>query len=182
MPGGMQKGYIHVYTGNGKGKTTAAFGVAIRALCAGKNVAIGQFVKSMQYNETKIAPLFNGSNPLYGRLHIEQFGNGCCLVRDADAADMQSAKRGLEICAEWLQSSCWDVVILDEITIATYLGMLSVDEIIDAIRKRNPSVEVLITGRYADERLMELADIVTEMCEVKHYYTDGVISRNGIDS
>ena len=73
------KGYVHVYTGNGKGKTTAAFGLALRALCAGKGVYVGQFVKSMKYNETKIERLFNGSDPAFGRIRIEQLGRGCFI-------------------------------------------------------------------------------------------------------
>ena len=78
------KGYVHVYTGNGKGKTTAAFGLALRALCAGKGVYVGQFVKSMKYNETKIERLFNGSDPAFGRIRIEQLGRGCFIGKDPE--------------------------------------------------------------------------------------------------
>lgn len=147
----MEQGYIHVYTGNGKGKTTAAFGLAVRALCAGKNVAIGQFVKSMKYNETKAEALFNGANPDFGRLHIEQLGYGCCLDRMPDERDRQSAKDGLAVCRQWLRSGEWDVVILDELTIATSMELLSVDEVLDLLSERNPATEVIITGRYAPQ-------------------------------
>ncbi len=87
----MEQGLVQIYTGEGKEKTTAAFGLALRALCAGKNVAIGQFDKSIKYNETKIETLFNGSNPSFGLLHIEQFGQDCCLDRKPDDADRTSA-------------------------------------------------------------------------------------------
>ena len=177
----MGQVYIHIYTGNGKGKTTAAFGLAVRALCSGKNVAIGQYVKSMKYNETKAEALFNGANPDFGRLHIEQLGYGCCLDRMPDERDRQSAKDGLAVCRQWLRSGKWDVVILDELTIATSMELLSVDEVLDLLSERNPATEVIITGRYAPQPLIDAADLVTDMQEVKHYYTQGVLSRPGID-
>ena len=104
------KGYIHVYTGNGKGKTTAAFGLAVRALCAGKSVYIGQFVKSMRYNETKIGQLFD-------QVKIEQLGRGCFIGKDPEAIDIRMARDGLTRCATLLESGEYDVVILDELTI-----------------------------------------------------------------
>ena len=107
------KGYIHVYTGNGKGKTTAAFGLAVRALCAGKSVYIGQFVKSMRYNETKIGQLFD-------QVKIEQLGRGCFIVKDPEAIDIRMARDGLTRCAALQESGEYDVVILDELTIALH--------------------------------------------------------------
>lgn len=177
----MEQGFIHIYTGDGKGKTTAAFGLALRALCAGKNVAIGQFVKSMKYNETKVESLFNGSNPSFGLLQIEQFGQGCCLDRKPDETDRSSALNGLSICKEWLNKGEWDVVILDEVTIALRLGLLDVKDVIDLVQRKHPATEVVFTGRYAPQELMDIADLVTDMREVKHYYTRGVLSRDGID-
>ena len=144
------KGYLQVYTGNGKGKTTAAFGLAVRALCAGKRVFIGQFVKSMKYTETRLEACFPG------RLAVRQ-------------------------CAVILASGEWDLVILDELTIAVYFGLLSDKEILEVIGQRDTGTEVVITGRYASEALLALADLVTEMREVKHYYTRGVLSRDGFD-
>ena len=96
------KGYIHVYTGNGKGKTTAAFGLAVRALCAGKSVYIGQFVKSMRYNETKIGQLFD-------QVKIEQLGRGCFIGKDPEAIDIRMARDGLTRCAALLESGEYDV-------------------------------------------------------------------------
>lgn len=176
-----QEGYIHIYTGNGKGKTTAAFGLALRALCAGRNVAVGQFVKSMAYNETRAQALFNGSQPGFGRLHVEQLGLGCQLDHALDAADALAARNGLEKCAAWLASGQWQVVILDELTIALHLKLLTVGEVLAALKRRDAGTEVVITGRYAPQELIDVAHLVTDMHEVKHYYAQGVLSRNGID-
>lgn len=170
----MKRGYIHVYTGNGKGKTTAAFGLAVRALCAGKSVYVGQFVKSMKYNETKIESLFE-------RIRIQQFGRGCFIDKNPETADIEMAQKGFAHCTDILTAGEYDVVILDELTIAIYFGLLSADQVMDALERRNPTVEVVITGRYAPQQLLDMADLVTDMTEVKHYYTQGVLSRNGID-
>ncbi len=170
----MEQGYIHIYTGDGKGKTTAAFGLAVRALCAGKSVYIGQFVKSMQYNETKIDQLFD-------RVKIEQLGRGCFIDKNPEPADIEMAREGLARCAAQLASGEWNVVILDELTIALHFGLLTTDEVLQALSHRNPTVEIVITGRYAPQELIDAADLVTDMREVKHYYTQGVLSRNGID-
>lgn len=170
----MEKGYIHLYTGNGKGKTTAAFGLAIRALCSDKSVYIGQFVKSMQYNETKIERLFS-------KIKIEQLGRGCFISKSPDASDIQYAKDGWIRCCDLLFRGDYDVIVLDELAVAVHLGLISIDEVIAGLKRRHPKVEIVITGRYAAQELIDIADLVTEMHEVKHYYTQGVLSRNGID-
>ena len=161
------KGYIHVYTGNGKGKTTAAFGLAVRALCAGKSVYIGQFVKSMRYNETKIGQLFD-------QVKIEQLGRGCFIGKDPEAIDIRMARDGLTRCAALLESGEYDVVILDELTIALHFGLLTIDAVLDALNRRHPAVEVVVTGRYAPQELIDAADLVTEMREIKHYLLEGL--------
>ena len=168
------KGYIQVYTGDGKGKTTAAFGLVVRALCAGKRVFIGQFVKSMKYHETRIESLFD-------RLEIRQFGRGCFIRRDPEEADIRMAHKGFEECRVNLTSGEYDVVILDELTIALYYRLLTEKEVIKALLTKAAGTEVVITGRYAPAALIGIADLVTEMREVKHYYTQGVLSREGID-
>ena len=168
------KGYIHIYTGNGKGKSTAAFGLALRALCAGKKVYIGQFVKSMKYNETKVENLFN-------TVLIEQLGRGCFIQEDPEQVDIDMAKNALKRCTEIMQSGEYDLVILDEVTIAIYYKLFTSQDLIKAIQSRDSSVEVVLTGRYASQDLIDLADLVTDMQEVKHYYTQGVLSRDGID-
>lgn len=177
----MEKGYVHIYTGNGKGKTTAAFGLAVRALCAGKNVYIGQFVKSMKYNETHIEELFSGGNRHFGRVCIEQLGSGCFINVQPTDGDKAQASEGLSRCAKLLAGGEYDVVILDELTIALYFRLITADAVIEALRHRAGRVEVVITGRYAPQELIDIADLVTDMREVKHYYTAGVLSRNGID-
>ena len=170
----MEKGYIHIYTGDGKGKTTAAFGLAVRALCAGKSVYIGQFVKSMQYNETRVTEKFD-------RIRIEQFGNGCMLTREAVEDDVRMAHEGLVRCKEILLSDEYDLVILDELTIALFLGLLESDEVLNLLRNKRPETEVMVTGRYDSQEVIDIANLVTDMREVKHYYTQGVLSRDGID-
>lgn len=170
----LNKGYIHIYTGDGKGKTTAAFGLAARALCAGMSVYVGQFVKSMKYNETKLEDVFE-------KLKIEQLGRGCFLDKDPEAIDIEMAHKGLERCAEIMRSGEYDVVIMDELTIALHYNLLNVEEVIEVLKSRKPSVEVVITGRCAPQELIDIADLVTDMREVKHYYTQGVLSRDGID-
>ena len=171
----MTKGYIHIYTGNGKGKTTAAFGLALRAACAGKKVYIGQFVKDMQYSETAIADILPA-------IEIEQLGRGCFISKDPEQADIDAAAVALETCVAKLNSGAYDVVILDEIFIALYYGLIQTDQVLEALNNRPEQVEVVLTGRYAPDALIERADLVTEMKEIKHYYSQGVLSRKGIDS
>lgn len=170
----MDKGYIHIYTGNGKGKTTAAFGLAVRALLSGKSVFIGQFVKDMKYNETKLDEHFDN-------IVIKQLGNGCFINREACSDDIETAIEGLKECGNILESGNYDLVILDEITIALYFKLFKVDEVINILKNKSYKTEVVLTGRYAPKELIDIADLVTEMVEVKHYYTQGVLSRDGFD-
>ncbi len=170
-----EKGYVHIYTGDGKGKTTAAFGLALRALMSGKKVFIGQFVKSMKYNETKLEGLVNG-------LQIKQYGRGCFIYNEPDQLDIDMARKGLSDCEKILESGDYDLVILDEITIALFFKLLSVEEVVKVVMQRNPKIEVVITGRCAPPELIEIGDVVTEMKEIKHYYnTIGLEARDGIE-
>ncbi|MDD2446157.1 MAG: cob(I)yrinic acid a,c-diamide adenosyltransferase [Tissierellia bacterium] len=170
----MGKGYIHIYTGNGKGKTTAAFGLAVRALLSGKRVYIGQFVKDMKYNETKLEEHFDN-------IVIKQLGRGCFITNEPNEEDIKAAKIGLEECNQALSSGEYDLVILDEITIALLYKLFHVSDVIEVLKSKAYSTEVVLTGRYAPEELIDIADLVTDMVEVKHYYTQGVLSRDGID-
>lgn len=170
----MEKGYVHVYTGNGKGKSTAAFGLAVRAACAGKSVYIGQFVKDMKYSEPAIAEKFSN-------MTIEQLGEGCFIYAPPEDKDRVAAQTGLTSIKEKMKSGTYEVVILDEIFIAIYYGLVSDQDLLDALRQRHPSVEVVLTGRYAPDTIIAAADLVTEMKEIKHYYSQGVLSRKGID-
>ncbi|RME22900.1 MAG: cob(I)yrinic acid a,c-diamide adenosyltransferase [Deltaproteobacteria bacterium] len=166
---------MHVYTGDGKGKTTAAIGLAVRCAGAGGKVFIGQFVKGMHYAELDALRVFSDS------ITVEQFGRGCFIVKEPQPADYQAARQGLERCAGILKEGRHDLVVLDEANIAVYFGLFSEQELIDAIKGRSRHVEVVVTGRKAPERLLELADLVTEMREVKHYYTKGVQARSGVE-
>ncbi|HAS73812.1 MAG TPA: cob(I)yrinic acid a,c-diamide adenosyltransferase [Clostridiales bacterium UBA8960] len=170
----MEKGYVHVYTGNGKGKTTAAFGLALRAAMAGKKVYIGQFIKDMKYSET-------GISELLPNITIEQLGRGCFIVSPPEEEDKKYAELALKKCGEILSSGEYDLVVLDEINIAFYYNLIDPVAVIEHIKSRADHVEVAITGRYAPESIIEMADLVTEMCEIKHYYKQGVLSRKGID-
>ncbi len=171
----MTKGYVHLYTGNGKGKTTAAFGLAIRAAMAGKRVYIGQFVKDMQYSETRIQEIVKN-------IVVEQLGRGCFIFESPKLKDIEAAMEGLEKCRKILSSGEFDVVILDEITIGLHFNLFAVEDVVKMIKNRDKSIEVVMTGRYAPDELYEISDLITEMKEVKHYYeTEGVLSREGID-
>ena len=165
----MDQGYVHIYTGDGKGKTTAAFGLAVRALCAGKSVYVGQFVKSMKYHETRIEELFASARESFGRIRIEQLGRGCFIDKNPEAVDVEMAHEGLRRCADYMRSGEYDVVIL------------TVAEVLDVVAQRDPHTEIVITGRKAPQALIDAADLVTEMKEIKHYYHKGVMSRDGIE-
>ena len=171
----MEKGYIQIYTGDGKGKTTAAMGLALRAAGAGKRVFIGQFVKSMEYSEWKSLAL------LKDLIHIELFGHGCFITKDPDPADVSAAQAGLEKIHHIMKNNQADVIILDELTISIFYGLLSLERVLHLLDEKPEQVELIITGRYAPAELLERADLVTEMKEVKHYYHQGVLSREGIE-
>ncbi len=170
----MEKGYVHVYTGNGKGKTTAALGLSVRAVCAGKKVFFGQFVKGLDYSELECVNFLPN-------LEIKQFGRGCFIYEEPTTEDIAAAKKGLDRFKEILSQGEYDIVVMDELSIALYYKLFSVEEVIDIIKNRKENIEVIITGRYAPDEIIEIADLVTEMKEVKHYYTKNVEARKGIE-
>ena len=170
------KGYVQVYTGNGKGKTTAAFGLALRAAGAGLRVYIAQFVKGMTYSELEALARFPDL------ITIEQYGRDCFVTGELTEQDIQTAQQGLSQVHEIVSCGLCDVLILDEATIATQFGLFTVDELLDLINAKPESMEIVITGRHADARLMARADLGTEMREVKHYYAAGVWARPGIEN
>jgi cob(I)alamin adenosyltransferase len=169
------KGYVQVYTGNGKGKTTAALGLALRATGAGLPVFIAQFVKGMEYAE------LSALRRLSDLITLKQYGRDCFIYQKPSDEDIAAARQGLEEVRQVICSGSYPLVILDEANIATYYDLFSVDELLALIDARPDSVELVITGRYADERVLEKADLVTEMREVKHYYQHGVQARAGIE-
>jgi cob(I)alamin adenosyltransferase len=171
----MDKGYIQIYTGNGKGKTTAALGLSLRAVCAGKKVFFGQFVKGMEYSELTV--------PKYlPNFTLEQFGRNVFIFNKPKEEDIKFARKGLERIKEVLTSGEYDVVVLDELNIAIFYNLFKIEEIIEILDNRNESIEVIITGRNANEKLIDKADLVTEMKEIKHYYKKGVPARRGIEN
>ena len=170
------KGYVQVYTGDGKGKTTAAMGLALRAAGAGLKVYIAQFVKSEKYSEIVAFERF--SDLITCRL----YGSGCWLDGQPDDKDIKLARSGFEDVRRIISDGEHDVVILDEANIATFFGLLSVDDLIALVDLKPAGVELIFTGRKADPRLIERADLVSEILEVKHYYQQGVLARKGIEN
>jgi cob(I)alamin adenosyltransferase len=171
-----EKGYVQIYTGNGKGKTTAAFGLALRAVGAGLPVFIAQFMKSGSYSETRT---FERLSDL---VTLRQYGSGRFVHGRPSEEDRRAAGEGLKEAREALQSGQYRIVILDEAVIAAFFELFSVEDLLDLIEVKPDEVELVITGRNADPRLLEKADLVTEMREVKHYYAEGVPARNGIEN
>ncbi len=169
------KGYVQVYTGNGKGKTTAAIGLAMRAVGAGLKVFIGQFVKGMYYSELK------SLSKLSPQLVVKQFGRETFVHNKPSEEDVRSARKGYEEVKALIKGGEYDLVILDEANIAIYFNLLTVDDLLSLIEEKPESVELVFTGRNADPRLIEKADLVTEMKDIKHYFEDGVRARKGIE-
>lgn len=169
------RGYIQVYTGDGKGKTTAAIGLAVRALGAGKSVFIGQFLKGQAYSEIKALQQFMPG------IIIEQYGLRCFVNHNPKPEDIQKAQLGLQRVKTVLQSRTYDLVILDEINVALFYELFLLEEFIEILKGKNCSTEVILTGRYAHPQVLELADLVTDMTEVKHYYKNGIYARDGIE-
>ncbi len=169
------KGYIQVYTGNGKGKTTAALGLAIRAAGAGLKVFIAQFIKMGEYSEIKALKRFKDL------ITVEQFGSGRFIKGKPSASDIEAARKGLEKIKAVFTSGQHNVVIMEEANVAAKLGLLSVEDILEIIVEKPKDVELVITGRGADSRIIENADLVTEMKEIKHYFQKGVKARIGIE-
>jgi len=171
----MRRGYIQVYTGSGKGKTTAALGLALRAAGAGMRVFIAQFIKKRQCSEHKALAKFSDL------VTINQYGKGFILRRSPNASDIEAAQKGLAAVRKVMEERLADVVILDEANIAVNRGLIAVDELIGIMEMKPAGIELVITGRYADAGVIDKADLVTEMREVKHYAKKGVKARVGIE-
>ncbi len=173
----LSRGYVQVYTGDGKGKTTAALGLALRASGHGMRTYIGQFMKGQHYGELDALR----DHPL---ITIEQYGDVRCIHREEVTPEhVAQARRGLERAREAMLGlkGCYDVVVLDEVNVAIWFGLLTVEEVLAFLDQRPEHVEVILTGRRAPQELIERADLVTEMREVKHYYQQGVLAREGIE-
>jgi cob(I)alamin adenosyltransferase len=171
----MRRGYVQVYTGEGKGKTTAALGLALRAAGAGLKVLIAQFVKKNRCSEHRALERF------CDLVTVVRFGTGFLKGDRRTQAELKAAARGLEQAESLMASGEYDVVILDEINIAVHAGLVSPDALLRLMDERPPRVELVLTGRYADKRIIKRADLVTDMREVKHYMNSGVPARRGIE-
>ncbi|MGB5923778.1 MAG: cob(I)yrinic acid a,c-diamide adenosyltransferase [Syntrophobacteria bacterium] len=169
------KGYVQVYTGDGKGKTTAAIGLAIRALGAGWRVFFAQFLKAGGYSEHKALAQFSD------HLTIKTYGRNVFIKGEPEEEDRRLAQEAYQEIAEIVASGRHHLVILDEANVAVHYGLITVDQILDLIDRRAEGVELLITGRYAHSRLIERADLVTEMRGVKHYFDRGIKARVGVE-
>jgi cob(I)alamin adenosyltransferase len=173
--GQNMKGYVQVYTGDGKGKTTAAMGLALRAAGAGLKVYFAQFIKGMKYSEHAALDVLASS------ITVKQYGRKCFINGAPKEEDISAAREGLVEVREIMLSGRYQVVVLDEANVAVRYNLFSVEELLDLIRIKPDGVELVITGRDADPRIIEAADLVTEMKEIKHYYQKGVCARDGIE-
>ena len=169
------KGYVQVYTGDGKGKTTASLGLSIRAAGAGLRVYIAQFIKSGDYSEIKALKRFDDL------ITVEQFGLGRFIRGKPADADIKAGAAGIEKIKRVFSEGRYDVVIVEEGNTAVACGVILVEALLELIDIRPESTELVITGRGADPRVIEKADLVTEMQAVKHYYEKGVADRVGIE-
>jgi len=172
----LKKGYIQVYTGDGKCKTTAALGLAVRAVGAGLRVYLGQFIKGRDYSEIKVL------RERFPEVTLEQYGAGRFIRGKPTVEDVAMARRGLVSLNEAMRSGRYDVVIADEACTAVGAGLFLEDDLLSLMAGKPETVELVLTGRGAGKRVCERADLVTEMKCDKHYYDAGVKGRPGIES
>ncbi len=174
----LSKGYVQVYTGNGKGKTTAAMGLSLRAIGAGLHVYFVQFMKNFSYSELSVL------QSLQPNLTLKRYGNDQFVFKKQPPSKelIDEMHHGLQDARQALISKKYDLVILDEVLVSIYFKLFSIKDIVQLIKERPPTVELVLTGRYCPQEIIDLADLVTEMKEIKHYYQQGVLARRGIES
>jgi len=171
----IKKGYIHIYTGDGKGKTTAAIGLAIRAAGYGMKTYIGQFMKGQHYGE--LTTLRDHSC-----ITIEQYGDIECVYREEiTQKHIDQAQLGLKQARKAMHSRQYDIIILDEINVAVWFNLITVEDVLELLNERPKNIEFILTGRRAPKELIEIADLVSDVTEIKHYYNQGVKARTGIE-
>lgn len=171
-------GRVQVYTGNGKGKTTAALGLAVRAACAGYRVFIGQFMKGRDYGELRLPEYFPGL------ITLVQFGTPrfICQGETPGSEDLEGAARGVTRMISAVSGDDYRLVIADELNVTVHLGLLTPADAMRIVYARAPGVELVITGRHAPREILDSADLITEMNEVRHYYgTERLPARKGIE-
>lgn len=170
----MRNGYVQIYTGSGKGKTTAAIGLAARASLAGLRVLFLQFIKGGGYSECALPDHLPG-------IVWESYGEGRFIKGSPSPTDLVAAARGMIRLEGAVSSGEYDVVIADELCVAQSIGLISEEEGIALMKNKRPNVELVLTGRGAPASWMQAADLVTEMREIKHYFNSGVQARKGIE-
>ena len=169
------RGTVQLYTGDGKGKTTASLGAAIRAAGHGKRVLMIQFMKGRLYGELAASKEIDGFT-------IEQYGRDEFVdPKNPDPVDLELAEKGWARALEAAGDEALDLLILDEINVAVSFGLIALEDVIRFVEKRPVHLELILTGRYAPDELVELADTVTEMREIKHHYQKGVKARKGVE-
>ena len=166
---------VQIYTGEGKGKTTAALGLTLRACGHGMRVFIAQFAKGMAYGELESMKRFAEL------VTLRQYGRRCFIHDRPEEEDIRLAQRGWTQVREAAASGLYDILVLDELGIALHYGLVSLEQVEELIQGKAEALELVITGRKVPESLFALADLVTEMRAVKHYYTKGVKARKGIE-
>jgi cob(I)alamin adenosyltransferase len=172
-----KKGLIQIYTGNGKGKTTAALGIALRAAGQGLNVLILQFMKR-QENIGEIKIIESAHLPI----KIEQYGRRVFFkTRTCESMDIHMAHKGFEAFQKAMECGEYDLIVLDEINMAIHFGLLNLVEVIRAVERKPPNLHLILTGRKAKTELIEKADLVTEMREIKHYFSQGIVAQKGLE-
>ena len=174
----FSKGFVQVFTGDGKGKTTSAIGLAIRAMGSDHTVFFAQFVKS------KTASEFNALSKMGPSFTFVSYGasdSKFLFERAPTEEDKIMARGGLSEAHQAMFSKNYDMVILDEVNIAVYYNLIEVKELLELIHQKPDSVELVLTGRYADPRIIEAADLVTEMKNIKHPFDKGIKARRGIE-
>ncbi|MCL2616277.1 MAG: cob(I)yrinic acid a,c-diamide adenosyltransferase [Defluviitaleaceae bacterium] len=168
--------YIQVYTGNGKGKTTAALGLCLRAVGAGKRIFFGQFMKDGDYCESRVLA------ERFPEVTYATYGaRGFIRKGTENTTDTELALAGLAAAREELASGKYDIVILDELNVALFMDLLPLNDVLALLDARPTHTELILTGRYAHQAIVDRADLVSEIGEVKHYYTKGVNARTGIE-
>lgn len=167
-------GYIQVYTGNGKGKTTAALGLALRGAGAGFQVFVGQFLKQGDYSEIRALSRFDN-------VTVEQFGMGRFVRGRPSEEEKAAARKGYDRLCGILDAGVHDLVIVDEGNVAVTCQLISVQELLALMDRKPEHMELVITGRGATPEVSGRADLVTEMREIKHYFHQGVMARKGIE-
>lgn len=176
-----QHGYIQIYTGNGKGKTTASLGLAMRALGRGWKVLLIMFTKGGS-NYGELTSFRNLSTEIQKKLTIEQAGlDRIIYAKNKNSDDEQEIKKGWELAKKAIQNDEYQLIILDEINIAIDLKILDVDEVVEVLQNKPKDMEIVLTGRNAHKKVKEIAHLVSEIKPVKHYWDIGVFARKGIE-